>query len=67
MMTDDERRALRERHPELAVLEDVLAALEALPTPGARARALLQVTLQFAPDAFTDQQLMRLVQAAKQP
>lgn len=66
-MDENERAALHKAFPELVALEEVLFVLEALPTQGARARALLIVTLKLAPEAFTDQQLMRLIQAAKTP
>lgn len=66
-MNPDERAALHARHPELAALEQVMSALDSLETPGARARALLQVTLKLAPNSLTEQQYLNLMKMAKLP
>jgi hypothetical protein len=52
--------------PAYEALGQILTLLEPL-TPAAAARVLLVTILRFTPDAFSDAQLMELVQRAKEP
>lgn len=50
---------------ELAVIQDITVLFKPL-TPTQRARVLLLVTLQVAPNAFGDREYLHLIEQAKE-